>query len=67
MNDVVVFSVNTDCIQEVEQGTEEDQEHKDTLYEFMTLELFDADMQDEDPYIDGQPFEKISAKMKNSS
>ncbi|CAG9837671.1 unnamed protein product [Diabrotica balteata] len=56
------FTVNND--ETVEVDLEEEREYKNNLLKFMNMQVT-GDFQDEDSYVQGQPFEVISSKMKN--
>ncbi|KAJ8959434.1 hypothetical protein NQ318_022126 [Aromia moschata] len=59
-----VFNVNLDK-PDVEDDPAEDLEYKETLSNFANFQVMGEDLQDEDTYIEGQPFEIISGKMEN--
>ncbi|XP_018579562.1 inactive peptidyl-prolyl cis-trans isomerase shutdown [Anoplophora glabripennis] len=59
-----VFDVNLDDLKEHDSDTE-DAEYQQNISKFANLQLLGEDLQDEDTYFEGQPFEIISAKMDN--
>ncbi|KAG5888424.1 hypothetical protein JTB14_020199 [Gonioctena quinquepunctata] len=65
MEDGVVFTVKAEASEDVEQETEEDIQYKKNLMDFMNMQVAGGEYQEEDTYIEGQPFERIAAKMVN--
>lgn len=60
-----VFNIDFDAGKDPDEETEEDRKYKDNLSKFINLEMLGEDFQDEDTYIEGQPFEIIASKMEN--
>lgn len=65
MEEGAVFDVNLEELKNPDEETEEDLEYKNNLTKFANLQVLGDDLQDEDTYIEGQPFEVISSKMEN--
>nr|XP_023027876.1 inactive peptidyl-prolyl cis-trans isomerase shutdown [Leptinotarsa decemlineata]XP_023027884.1 inactive peptidyl-prolyl cis-trans isomerase shutdown [Leptinotarsa decemlineata] len=65
MEDGVEFTVKSEAVDGVEEETDEDREYKKNLLDFMNMQVVGGDYQDEDTYIEGQPFENIASKMFN--
>ncbi|CAG9855576.1 unnamed protein product [Phyllotreta striolata] len=57
------FTVNTDQMNDGPETTEEDVEYNKNLLNFMNMQV--AGFEDEDSYVDGQPFEIIASKMEH--
>ncbi|KAJ8931562.1 hypothetical protein NQ314_015509 [Rhamnusium bicolor] len=60
-----VFEVNLDDLKNIDQETEEDREYNKNLSNFANMQVMGEELQDEDTYIEGQPFEVIASKMEN--
>nr|CAH7767887.1 unnamed protein product [Callosobruchus chinensis] len=65
MKDGVVFDVDTNELEEAEKPTNVDVEYTENLLKYLNLEVVGGDIGAEDTYVEGQPFEKIAAKMFN--
>nr|CAI5870076.1 unnamed protein product [Callosobruchus analis] len=65
MDEGIVLEVNTNELDETEKPTDEDVEYTENLLKYLNLEVVGGDVGPEDTYVEGQPFEKIAAKMFN--
>lgn len=61
----ITFTASCDVVSEGEQFTEEDREYEANIANFANLQVIGEDLQDEDTYVEGQPFEIIGSKMTN--
>ncbi|KAJ8919994.1 hypothetical protein NQ315_006524 [Exocentrus adspersus] len=65
MEDGVVFEVDMEDLRDPDEETEEDREYNDNLAKFANLQMIGGELQDEDTYVEGQPFEEIAKKMED--
>lgn len=65
LKDGVTFTTSCNVLREGEDYTEDDREYEENLANFANLQVVGEELQDEDTYVEGQPFEVIGSKMTN--
>lgn len=64
MNDGITFTANCDLLGEGERISEIDlKQYEEDVAKFANLQVLGEELQDEDSYVEGQPFQIISSKM----